>query len=146
MAYDNYMQYYRATTISKYKENYECQSLWLKHGKNSYSLAEFTLNSKSKVYICTYQYNKRLINASSGYTPSFCKIFFSKLDDFNKKQPMEYIEGEGYINDRIYLEPKQPLDAGRYIILVEHEWKFPDKVYEFSLSVYAPEIVDLKPV
>ena len=123
ISYEDYLNYYRSTTICKFQENYTLSTLKLKHTRNSYCLAEVALKQRSRIFIRATQINPRMIPPASKYEVSNVKLLLARVAGDLEDPQMDYVQGVVGESAEVVLEPSGKLDPGSYLVFVEVDWK-----------------------
>lgn len=90
MSYQDYLVYYRNTTVTKFHDGYHYTCKKLKSPKNSYAIARIELKASTHAYFTLQQMNKRLVEQSKkhGYHYSQARLILAQV--FEKEDGVEY--------------------------------------------------------
>jgi calpain-15 len=93
ISYTDYLNYYRATTICKYHDNYIFTAIKSKHMKGEKSMFKLTLKEETDIFITVSQKNIRMTARNENYEVSFVKIIVGLQTD-DQRFPLKFINGK----------------------------------------------------
>jgi hypothetical protein len=141
ISYQDYLSYYRSTTICKLHEGYTTKTLKVKpNTQKSYQVISAKLRDRSKVYFSVIQRSQRFVQQNKASVPvtSFVKMFLAKDINYDTLQPLEYLASKCLNSDCVTLDLPYPLPVGEYVVLVEVDWSSTvgDKDRKYVLQAY----------
>ena len=133
--YEDYLTYYRTTSITHFDQNYKYQCMQVKQPKSSYNIIEVEFDVKTHLYVYIHQPNPRLMQkAYQHLPPSPSRIIVAKVLKENNEgiREFEFLDGIFSYELSTVWDSKETLLPGRYAFFIEVEWTDDAKVREYT--------------
>ena len=146
MSFEDYLSYYRSTTIAKIHDDYIYNSIKCEHQMGSSSLLKLTVTTATKGFVTCSQIQQRIMSMKyHNYETSETNMLLGKVtyEEDSTEPTYEFIEGVSGPHESLNLEFPSSLSPGEYLLFLEVDWLF-GGMDQVVLNTYTKEKLDLE--
>ena len=144
MNYEDYLKYFRTTTICQVHDDYIQNSYTVEKLSNEFCgsgcILGLTVRESTLGYFSASQLEKRIMRLKYPlYKYSSAGLVLSKLDDHGKYTYLKHTTGSNYLSS-LHFDP--PLTPGFYVIFINIDWKF-EGLESLTFNTYTDKPVEV---